>query len=70
MNLALKIAILKSGLTAREVGLRARIPESVLSRLIHRHIDPMPQEKEKLARVLQVDQDVLFPPDPVTELAS
>lgn len=71
MNIALKVAIAARGITSREVSLRTHIPEVRLSGLIHRKGPAAtPREKTKLARVLQVDRETLFPSEPTVETAA
>jgi hypothetical protein len=62
-NSALKTAIFESGMTQGQVGrkTRPRILESRLSKIIRGHIEPTPEEKEALAKVLQRRIDHLFP---------
>jgi len=60
-NLALKIAILESGLSQLEVAKAADIHESRLSHIINGHREANDAEQKVLARVLKRKPAVLFP---------
>jgi hypothetical protein len=60
MLLDLKLAILRSGLTQREVSLRARIPETRLSAIVRSRVAPTDTERSALSRVLEKPDDALF----------
>ena len=60
-NLALKMAILESGLTQIEVAKAAAMHESRLSHIINGHREANKTERESLARVLKRTIARLFP---------
>ena len=60
-NLALKLAIVASGHTARRIALRARIGEVRLSAIVRGRLEASADERRKLAKVLQCDEARLFP---------
>jgi hypothetical protein len=60
MFLDLKIAIIRSGLTQREVSLRARIPETRLSQIIRRRVKATPDERNRLGLILNRPPEQLF----------
>jgi len=60
-NLALKIAILESGLSQLEVAKAADIHESRLSHLVNGHKEPSDAEQRALGRVLKRKPAQLFP---------
>jgi hypothetical protein len=62
MNLALKVALLSTGHTQRRIAARGRISEIRLSEIIHsRGVAVTEAEKERLARVLGVRVEEIFP---------
>jgi len=65
MNRDLKMVIAGSGMTNYQVELKAGIPLTKLSRIIHGAIQPSGEEKESIARVLGVPMDSVFTSDPV-----
>jgi transcriptional regulator with XRE-family HTH domain len=65
-NLALKIAILESGLSQIAVAKAADMHESHLSHLVNGHREPTDAERKVLARILKRKPVQLFP----LELAS
>lgn len=60
-NLTLKLAIVASGRTQREIAERARIPEVRLSKLVTGREDATLAERARLARVLHRKRSDLFP---------
>ena len=60
MNRALKVAIAASGYKQKEVARRARIDQWRLSRIVQRDVVAKPEERARLARVLQVPETELF----------
>lgn len=60
MRVPLKIKILESGHTQRELSVRALIPETQLSAIVRGRTDPTPAERESLARALNCGVDELF----------
>lgn len=60
MRLDLKVAILRSGLTQREISLRARIGETRLSAIVRNRADPTDDERDRLSGVLHKPADRLF----------
>jgi transcriptional regulator with XRE-family HTH domain len=64
MRLDLKVAILRSGLTQREVSLRARIPETRLSAIVRNRTVPTAQEQVDLSLVLRKSPEALFASTP------
>jgi len=61
MNIALKIAIVKSGRHQVQVAREAGIHVSQLSRLVNGRDTPSPRQKRELARVLGQPPGMLFP---------
>ncbi len=61
MNLALKIAILESGLSQLELSKAADMHESRLSHLVNGHREPTEAELRVLARLLKRKPAQLFP---------
>ena len=61
-NLALKVAILASGQTQRQLARRVRIDETRLSRIVRGRVVAFPKERRRLAKVLQRVEVELFPP--------
>lgn len=62
LNLALKFAILASGLTQRRLARRTRIEETRLSRIVRGQVVPVPRERRALAKALGRVEVDLFPP--------
>jgi transcriptional regulator with XRE-family HTH domain len=60
-NLALKIAIVESGLSQIEVAKAVDLHESRLSHIINGHREPSEAERKALARVLKRKPAQLFP---------
>jgi transcriptional regulator with XRE-family HTH domain len=60
-NTALKVAIIDSGKTQRQVARRARIDETRFSRIITGQVAPFPIERERLAKILKKTELELFP---------
>lgn len=60
-NLALKLAVLQSGRTQRQIATLAGIDETRLSRIISQQVRPWPDECRDLARVLRRPVLDLFP---------
>lgn len=60
-NLALKIAILESGLSQIEVAKAADMHESELSYLVNGHREPTDAQRKVLARILKRKPGKLFP---------
>jgi transcriptional regulator with XRE-family HTH domain len=61
MNMALKIAILESGLTQLEIAKAADLHESRLSQIVNEHREASDAERKALARVLKRKATQLFP---------
>lgn len=59
-NMALKVAILQSGMTQRRIARRSRIDETRLSRIISQQVQSFPFERQALARVLKCSEAELF----------
>lgn len=68
MNRALKMNIAGSGLTNYQVELRADIPLTKLSRIIHGATRPTAEEMERIAGVLGKSTQDLFP-EPYSQAA-
>lgn len=72
MRLALKIGIIRSGMTQRAVSLEARIPENRLSEIVTGRVNATMFEREALNRVLGADYlaeddgDYTLPEPPAT----
>lgn len=62
MRFELKIAILKSGKTQREVSVETGIPETRLSAIVRGRATPDAAEQDVLARELSTSPLALFPP--------
>jgi transcriptional regulator with XRE-family HTH domain len=60
-NIALKIAIVKSGLSQMEVAKAADMHDSRLSRIVNGHDEPSEAERDALTRVLKRRPADLFP---------
>lgn len=60
MNLVLKLAIVASGRTQREVAKRVGMDQWRLSRIIAEDITPRPEERTKIARILRLPVEELF----------
>jgi transcriptional regulator with XRE-family HTH domain len=61
MNWALKQTIGDKGTTQYEVGKRAGIHESRMSRIVRGHEDATDDEKKAIARALRVPVSQIFP---------
>jgi transcriptional regulator with XRE-family HTH domain len=61
MNVALKVAIVKSGLSQLEIAKAAAMHESRLSHIVNGHRDPSEAERKALARILKCKPSALFP---------
>ncbi len=62
-NLALKVAIVQSGQTARRIALRAGIGEVRLSAFVRGALQPNDTEKRRIAKALRLDPEAVFPGD-------
>ncbi len=62
-NVALKVAILTSGLTQRAVAQRAGMGELRLSQIVCLRIPASPEDRRALAKALKRSQSSLFPAD-------
>lgn len=62
-NVALRDALWLSGLHQQDVALLARVSPAKLSHAIYRRRALHPDERERLAKVLRVAVDELFPPE-------
>lgn len=60
-NLALKLAIVESGVSQRVIAKRTRIPETKLSHFVRGRLVPTDKEIDRLARALNKPVDALFP---------
>ena len=67
MNRGLKMVIAGSGMTNYQIELKAGIPLTKLSRIIHGAAHPSEAEKANLAKILGKSEQELFPnpSDPV-----
>ena len=66
MNRNLKMIVAGSGMTGYQIELKAEIPLTKLSRIIHGAVQPSEAEKDAIARALDVDVAEIFTPsDPV-----
>ena len=70
MRKALKLAIIESGRTQREIAANTRIPEAKLSSIIHGWIAPNPAERDALQRCLGVGAEVFTSDSPELETRS
>lgn len=60
-NHALKVAIVRSEISQREIARLTKIPETRLSHIVRGRSDATESERKALARVLQRSADELFP---------
>ena len=60
MNYKLKFAIIKSGKNQIEIAREAEIQESKLSKIVNGYVQPSIEEKEKIAKVLEIPVGSLF----------
>jgi plasmid maintenance system antidote protein VapI len=60
MRLNLKLAILSSGKTQREIARECEIPEPRLSEIVRGWREPTPQERERLVGTLKQPGEKLF----------
>jgi transcriptional regulator with XRE-family HTH domain len=70
MRFGLKGAILKRGLSQRQLSRLSDVPESRLSALVNGWANPSPAERQKLASVLKQDANTLFDADSTIEIRS
>ena len=63
MRLNLKIAIVASGGTQRELSWKSKIPENRLSSIVRGWIDPRDEERHAIAEALGKPVDELFGDD-------
>jgi transcriptional regulator with XRE-family HTH domain len=61
INMPLKLAIVRSGRSQREIAQYAAIGEVRLSAIVQGRLTPTEEEKDRLARVLGRRVDGLFP---------
>jgi transcriptional regulator with XRE-family HTH domain len=61
MNLVLKISILQKFLYQADFAKAVGVNETVLSRIVKGRREPTPEQKSKMARILEVPRDELFP---------
>jgi hypothetical protein len=59
-RIGLKIAILKAGKTQRQLAHETGLPENRLSTLVNGWCEPRSDERERLARALEQDENQLF----------
>jgi hypothetical protein len=57
MLVDLKLAILKSGQSQRQIGVRTNIPEARLSSIVRGWVCPRNEERDALQRVLGISAD-------------
>jgi len=60
MRIPLKVAMLESQWTQIDLARRVSISESRLSKIVHAHVDPTPDERRRLAEALGVEEAMLF----------
>jgi len=60
-NIALKIAILQSGLSQIEVATLAGLNEAIISKFVNGHLTPTGDQLKTLARILKRKPAQLFP---------
>jgi transcriptional regulator with XRE-family HTH domain len=60
-NIALKIAILHSGLSQIEVATLIGVDEAIISKFVNGHRTPTEEQLKALARVLKRKPEQLFP---------
>jgi len=60
INMRLKLAIVASGQSQRDLSLKTGIGEVRLSGIVHGRRDPTAEERRELARVLRLPQRKLF----------
>lgn len=67
MNRALKVAIVASGRTQREVAQRVGMDQWRLSRIIAGDVTPRPQEQRRIARILRCEIAEIFAASPAVQ---
>ena len=70
MRIGLKIAILQSGQSQRDIAARTRIPEARLSSIIRGWIEPRDDEQLALQRCLNLPSDAFASDTPGLEQRS
>jgi len=60
INFSLKTAILKSGLKQRFIASIAKIDQTRFSKIIHGHVEPMEEEKYRIAKAIGIEKSKLF----------
>ena len=60
VNIALKNAILNSGLKQYFVASMAQIDQTRFSKIIHGHVEPSENEMEQIAKSMGIAKDELF----------
>jgi transcriptional regulator with XRE-family HTH domain len=70
MRFGLKAAILQAGLSQRQTGKLADIPENRLSTIVRGWANPTAEERSRLAAVLGKSETALFDPSLSIEIRS
>lgn len=70
MRTLLKLAILESGRTQRDLAAKTRIPEARLSSIVHGWVAPNPSERQALQRSLGVGMEAFASNSPELETRS
>lgn len=63
MNMALKIAVLRSGWEQRTIADKADVEETRFSKIVHGKAKVTPDEKKRIARALRMTVGELFAED-------
>ena len=63
MKTRLRVLRFKKDIPQIQLSIKTGIHFSTLSRIEHGYIKPTPEQKKKLAKALNVDEDWLFPPE-------
>ncbi len=61
MDKPLKIAIVQSGKRAYEIERSANLPYTKLSRIVNGVVSPSMEERKRISKVLNIEEEQLFP---------
>jgi transcriptional regulator with XRE-family HTH domain len=68
MNLSLKVALIQAGKRQIDLARQTGLGESTISRIINSYRTPTDAEKEKIARALRCEVQVLWPEEESTSV--
>ena len=60
LNIHLKVALMKRGLSQRDLAFGTEIDESRISKIIRGYEQPTPEMKQAISKFLGMDEGVLF----------